>query len=560
MPNKPLPRKVEVDFDVDADYLIKGLTSDVSTIECVYDLIDNSIDAARNEILGSSKCKKDDFGLPASYSGFEIRISFSESNFEISDNCGGISETELTTRSFRTGAKSKHRFGIGHFGVGLNRSVFKLGSRVELRTDDSKTLSQLEFTETKVRNLKKVPIEAVITSTTGKKFNVLRITELRAEVANELAKEKWRSDVSKLTQERYGRFVSKGLKILIGEVAVESFGPLIRNDGSFPIQSAILVLSGGVKFFYTAGMHSGYHLGEGGIAKNRKIAPEYGWYIVCNDRIIRVADRGPETGWTTVWHNEYSGFVGWAHYVSEDPSKLPWDSKKTGINTHSAAHVETAETLKEVADNFRTANRKRIKKLDKTLDGKDERKAVSGDHHVASRDGAGLRIPPPKNRLPHSSSLDNVFFDCDVVSRQVKISSLVIEAAGTPILNFPYRAAFMIRALFEQALNDYLRRHRHAKEIKDHWITEIKKKRALTAEQERTLNPTLEQTLIWVINNQKIWPVGQERTCGRGCENFKGHLPHLNGAVHETGRLIDEVKVRKIRDDVVSALVVILTH
>lgn len=560
MAKLPRPRQVPVDFSVDPDFLLKGLTSDVSTIECVYDLIDNSIDAARNEILGRPSVKKDAFGLPACYFPYEIKIRFSGNSFEIEDNCSGISEDDLVNRSFRTGVRSSHRYGIGHFGVGLNRSIFKMGSSFELITDDGKTFSHLKFTEDDVRNLKEKSIVAEVKKTQGPKSNLLKIFNIRPEVENDLVSEYWRKVLIKSITERYGRFVEKGLVIDIDGHEIESFGPKIRKDGALPPVSEKLNLKNGVKFFLEAGMHSQYQLAKGGIAANRRIAPEYGWYVVCNDRIILAANRSAETGWTTVWHNEYSGFIGWAFYVSEDPSKLPWDSKKTSINTHSPAHVETVAKLKQAADNFRAKNRKLIKNVTPpTPPGNPGTNPAPSGPRSPSTPAAP--VPPPANRLPHSSNFDNVFVDCDVTTRLPKISSLVIEAANTSIPGFPYRAAFMLRSLFEQCLNDYLRRHKHVKAIRDHWLLEIQKVKTLTPEQIKNFSVTLDQTLVWVLSNKtSIWPAGHENTCHRGCELFKGHLPRLNGVVHETGRLIDESLVRKIRDDIMSALVVILTN
>ncbi len=92
---------IEVSFNSDADYLIQGLTSDVSTIECIYDLIDNSIDAARSKILSGSKAvKKDFFGLPASYKRFKIELDISSRKVTVSDNCAGIDENTLSEKSF----------------------------------------------------------------------------------------------------------------------------------------------------------------------------------------------------------------------------------------------------------------------------------------------------------------------------------------------------------------------------------------------------------------------------------------------------------------------------
>lgn len=57
---------VQVRFGAEPTYLISGLSADVSAMECMYDLIDNSIDAARNELLKRSAPAVDERGLPLS--------------------------------------------------------------------------------------------------------------------------------------------------------------------------------------------------------------------------------------------------------------------------------------------------------------------------------------------------------------------------------------------------------------------------------------------------------------------------------------------------------------
>ncbi|MGP5191543.1 hypothetical protein [Vreelandella alkaliphila] len=92
---------INVSFGSDADYLINGLTTDVSAIECIYDLIDNSIDAARSEIINNNKeYEKDLLGLPASYKGFEIKLNVSLNLVSISDNCSGLEEIVIFRKRF----------------------------------------------------------------------------------------------------------------------------------------------------------------------------------------------------------------------------------------------------------------------------------------------------------------------------------------------------------------------------------------------------------------------------------------------------------------------------
>src|SRR3546814_1982749 len=115
---------LEVLFNPAPAYLFDYLTADVQTAECIFDLIDNSIDAARAVMSG--KAQGGD-SLPDKYMGFRIEVILKADLVSVHDNCSGISETTFATLAFRAGEKSQHPFGIGHFGVGLKRAILKLG-------------------------------------------------------------------------------------------------------------------------------------------------------------------------------------------------------------------------------------------------------------------------------------------------------------------------------------------------------------------------------------------------------------------------------------------------
>lgn len=191
MPKAPSKKKVPVDFGADQDFLISGITADVTTLECIYDLIDNSIDAARNDLLSVKEPKLDEYGLPQSYAGYEVSIVAASDSFSIHDNCSGMSEATLSRKSFKTGSKSSHPFGIGHFGIGLNRSVFKLGRTTTLISDDGKTHLTLSFTEQQIRASEGKDIFAVSTTSKGKKKNYLKIADLRPEIAHDFKSLRW---------------------------------------------------------------------------------------------------------------------------------------------------------------------------------------------------------------------------------------------------------------------------------------------------------------------------------------------------------------------------------
>ncbi len=121
-----------VNFQPTKKLFIDTLTRDVSIHECIFDLLDNAVDSyTRNGI----KEKR------------EIRLNFDKNELSVFDNCGGIDKERLKEEVFRFGAKDffNHVPTIGVYGIGLKRSIFKLGRSIVFETDDGKDYSKLEI-------------------------------------------------------------------------------------------------------------------------------------------------------------------------------------------------------------------------------------------------------------------------------------------------------------------------------------------------------------------------------------------------------------------------------
>jgi len=100
-------------FDVDTrptkDVVVSGLTKDATVEACILDLIDNSVDAARDDAMRASGTTE----APQSYDGYEIVLMLDGTKLQIKDNCGGISVKDLQSEVLRFGKRVTHDHGIG---------------------------------------------------------------------------------------------------------------------------------------------------------------------------------------------------------------------------------------------------------------------------------------------------------------------------------------------------------------------------------------------------------------------------------------------------------------
>ena len=97
------------------------LIRDVTLADAIGDLIDNSVDGAKQ--LRPTK----------NYHGLNIEIEANLDHFLIKDNCGGIDSEVARNYAFRFGRpKGKPILlgSVGQFGIGLKRSLFKMGKSI----------------------------------------------------------------------------------------------------------------------------------------------------------------------------------------------------------------------------------------------------------------------------------------------------------------------------------------------------------------------------------------------------------------------------------------------
>ncbi len=121
-----------VSFEPKKRLFIDILTKDISIHDCILDLLDNAVDSyTRNEINEKR----------------EIQLNFDKNELSVFDNCGGIDKERLKEEVFRFGAKDflNNVPTIGVYGIGLKRSIFKLGELIVFETDDGKDYCKLEI-------------------------------------------------------------------------------------------------------------------------------------------------------------------------------------------------------------------------------------------------------------------------------------------------------------------------------------------------------------------------------------------------------------------------------
>ncbi|MDC5586439.1 ATP-binding protein [Acinetobacter baumannii] len=426
-----------------ANFLEQILTKDVSTLEAIYDLIDNSIDAARNSIFASKNYEADEFGLPTNYKNYEVEIQIDQTSFSIRDNCLGIPEDILINKTFIIAESSAHEYGIGQYGIGLKRSLLKLGNLYSFIIDNGEKKYTAEF-DNESFGLKK-NLSALVTSSSGSSYTIFTVRDLKLEAIKDIQNAKWIEKAIKGLQDRYSIYFSKGLVIKFKynnkyfPLTLKNTIPNLRTDGKFLPKNKSLKF-GDVKVIIESGIHQDYYFSsesKHSLSINRKLTPDFGIYFICNDRVIVKSSTEQNHGWKTKWHSEYNGFVCIVRFISKDPSDLPWNTSKSAMREDAPLFLEVIEELQPVADIYRSEIKSRYGKNKKEKDNITEinskletTKNGNTNKHYFDNQGSLFDIRIESNLIEHQlleKNTTNEYSD--------KIETIITEKLPTNIID-----------------------------------------------------------------------------------------------------------------------------
>lgn len=132
----------------------------------------------------------------------------------------------------------------------------------------------------------------------------------------------------------YAFILSQGLKVNVNGTPIQAVMPTFR-EGAEIAPFRHVEERGGVRIEITCGLADAPPDDVSATARTPE-AGVYGWYVVCNDRVVVSADKTSETGWgvkpVPAWHPQFTGFMGVARFESDNPNLLPWKTTKRDVD------------------------------------------------------------------------------------------------------------------------------------------------------------------------------------------------------------------------------------
>jgi hypothetical protein len=370
-------------------FFIEMLVKDIELVPAIVDLVDNSVDSAR------------EISAEGDFTGLKVEIETSSERFSITDNCAGMSTEIARHYAFHfgrpkgfTGAAES----VGQFGVGLKRALFKLGRGFSI---ESRTASTYFLIEEDVRVWAANTNEGTDWSFKFKDFNdaapikqgqstgtTITVEPLLPSVSEDFDNDDTLSRLRLDLELRHQEALRKGFEIKLNGTPLKprqprlltstEFAPIRRRfdvDAPEPFDDLAIeeevplgdpepgdaLLNGHVEVELFAGIVRG-ELSESEDAEPEDILrdSDAGWYVFCNDRLLLVADQTALTGWgsgAAAYHPQYSRFRGYV-YISGKSSLLPWNTTKTSVDRDSEVwRTVRFQMVRSLRETLRILNR-----------------------------------------------------------------------------------------------------------------------------------------------------------------------------------------------------------
>lgn len=341
-------------------FFVRMITRDITLEDCILDLIDNSVDGAWR----SEGSRPVGLAQDADLSKYTIKITATPDGFCIEDNCGGMTLDDAADHAFSFGRKATDDtddYSIGVYGIGMKRAVFKLGSKIVVRSTfkpDNEDrfgfavpINVADWLKDDTPPWDFEIIEDELLPSDGVKISV---EDLTSGSALSFGSPAFMQNLRRTISRDYSLHLHRGLQITLNDTPIvgwqiemlqgAEFAPMrIDYDDNVDGDKVFVELLGGMAA--PPPDSSDPDVEDEGEKR-------FGWYVVCNGRIVLAADKTAISGWGTEnwpqWHRQYSGFIGIILFTAANAAALPLTTTKRSVDTSSEVYRRARPKMREV--------------------------------------------------------------------------------------------------------------------------------------------------------------------------------------------------------------------
>lgn len=394
---------IRVEAEPTKEFFVYMITRDIDLTDAILDLLDNSIDGARRQ----QKLEGTQFSLVAEdLSGYEAKINFSRGNFEIVDNCGGMSIDTAINYAFRFGRRpdfpEELESTIGLYGIGMKRAILKMGKRITIRSSTETEAFEIVFDVEEWLGRKDWELNLTEETPWDVPGTRILVEDLYDGVSSKFVDNAFISELIKIVARDYSFIIETDFAIDINRKNIAPFSYQVKESEKIKPSKAIYNERAGVTVEISTGMAEAPPIDSSAEYLNEQKIKDieyYGWFVVCNNRVVLAADKSDRTIWGdenfTKWHPQYNGFIGLVKFFAEDPDLLPWTTTKRDIDESNPLYQRAVAKMKEATRPWIEYTGERKRDLE-------EAKKIES---ATSTTRVGNITPRPKMELPEISTL-----------------------------------------------------------------------------------------------------------------------------------------------------------
>lgn len=360
-----MPRIEVIEASATKSFFIRMITRDILLQDCILDLIDNSIDGATRWQKETNAAFNDE----TRYLGFHVRLTLSAEEFRIEDDCRGMSIELAKTKAFHFGRPSSidERFdSIGLYGIGMKRALFKMGTNAIVESSSGSEAFRVVLNVPAWEAKKEWTLELEHIDVFEPAGTIIKVDALASETSLELQDTVFKNLLRRYVARDYSFFLQKGLEVSVDGDSIQPYKFELRTGGEvepvsyhFEEDGVAIKITAGL-----AGLPPEDESPEAGISD----VDFYGWFVVCNDRVVLAADKTSRTIWGddgfAVWHPQYNGFMGIVFFSADDPNKLPWSTTKRDVDRLNPVYRVAVEKMKAATQQYIDYSGARKRSLD----------------------------------------------------------------------------------------------------------------------------------------------------------------------------------------------------
>ncbi|MEG0773895.1 ATP-binding protein [Clostridium sp.] len=305
-------------------YIINTITGDIRVEAAIFDLIDNSINAAE-----TSK-------YPKRLSEFYVNLRIDKSTFAITDNCGGISKEKALGDAFKIGSSLEDE---GGHGIGLKRAFLKFGKDIKIssnRNDYSFSVT-MDVERWGKENNWDLLINEVKYNEVSANGVTISVKHFYDNISRDFSRAGFIENLKNEIAVRYRFKLKSGFVIKVNDEEIKP----IFVEGDKVAESPTYIKNGmNIKV----------------ILYNNVDTKANGWDIIINGRVILHRDKSQKTLWRKKLIKtgcSYESFVGEVLINSDNIKNLPVLSTKDDIVTSSKAYSDILDCMYSFIDKHR---------------------------------------------------------------------------------------------------------------------------------------------------------------------------------------------------------------